>query len=88
MIQSLKAVFARHGIADIAVSDNGPQYSSNEFCKSLAWEFKYVTTSPHYPRSHGKAESVMQDSFEEVTDFITVPAARACATSVSCVFSL
>ena len=35
-----------------------------------------------------RQKSVMQDSFEEVTDFITIPAARACATSVSCVFSL
>ena len=61
VIQSLKAVFARHGIPDIVMSDNGPQYSSDEFRKfALAWEFKHITTSPRYPSSNGKAESAVK----------------------------
>ena len=61
VVQFLKAMFARHGIPDIVVSDNGPQYSSEEFRKfALAWEFKHITTSPQYPRSNGKAESAVK----------------------------
>jgi len=58
VIQVLKEQFSRHGIPDTVVSDNGPQYSSQEFHEfSLSWEFNHVTSSPHYPKSNGKAES-------------------------------
>ena len=36
VIQSLKVIFARHGIPDVVVSDNGPQYSSDEFRKFVS----------------------------------------------------
>jgi len=58
VIQALKEQFSRHGIPDTVVSDNGSQYSSQEFHEfSLSWEFNHVTSSPHYPKSNGKAES-------------------------------
>ena len=58
VIQELKEQFSRHGIPDIVVSDNGPQFSSQEFDEfSLTWEFSHVTSSPHHPKSNGKAES-------------------------------
>ena len=58
VIQVLKEQFSRHGIPDTVVSDNGSQFSSQEFHEfSLAWEFNHVTSSPHHPRSNGKAES-------------------------------
>ena len=51
-------VLSRHGISDTVVSDNGPQFSSQEFHEfSLTWEFNHVTSSPHHPKSNGKAES-------------------------------
>ncbi|KAL6471890.1 hypothetical protein MHYP_G00205400 [Metynnis hypsauchen] len=60
-IHKLKAHFARHGIPDVVVSDNGPQYSSGEFRKfSKAWDFEHVTSSPTYPQSNGKAESAVK----------------------------
>ena len=31
VITSLKSIFARHGILEILRSDNGPQYTSQEF---------------------------------------------------------
>ena len=68
MIKALQATFAPHGIPDTVVSDNGPTYASEEFSKFAAtWEFNHVTTSPHYPQSNGKAESVVkrQNSAEE-----------------------
>ena len=55
VIQVLKEEFSRHGIPDTVISDNGPQFSSHEF--SLTWEFNHVTSSPHHPKSNGKAES-------------------------------
>jgi len=61
VIQSLNVIFARHGIPDVVVSDNGPQYSSDKFRKfASAWEFKHTTTSPHYPQSNSKAESAVK----------------------------
>ena len=39
------------------VSDNGSQFSSQEFHEfSLSWEFSQVKSSPHCPKSNGKAE--------------------------------
>ena len=57
VIQALKEHFSRHGISDTVVSDNGSQFSSQEFHQfSLPWEFSQVTSSPHCPKSNGKAE--------------------------------
>ena len=54
----LKEQFSRHGIPDTVVSDNGPQLSSQELHEfSLTWEFNHVISSPHHPKSNGKAES-------------------------------
>lgn len=40
VIWKLKAHFAYYGIPDIVFSDNGPQYSSEEFWNvSKAWDF-------------------------------------------------
>lgn len=58
VIQVLKQQFSRHGIPDTVVSDNGSQFSSHEFHEfSLSWEFNHVTSSPHYAKANGKAES-------------------------------
>ena len=60
-IKALKTHFLRHGIPNILVSDNGPQYTSEEF-RTFAreWEFKHMTSSPHYPKGNGKAESAVK----------------------------
>uniref|UniRef100_A0A2C9LXE6 Integrase catalytic domain-containing protein n=1 Tax=Biomphalaria glabrata TaxID=6526 RepID=A0A2C9LXE6_BIOGL len=58
VIRKLKAHFARYGIPSTVVSDNGPQLSSDSFAKfANDWSFNHLTSSPHYPRSNGKAES-------------------------------
>lgn len=58
VIQALKEHFSGHGIPDTVVSDNGSQFSSQEFHEfTLSWEFNHVTSSPHHPKSNRKAES-------------------------------
>ena len=43
------------------ISDNGTQYSSEQFKDfSEQYQFKHVTSSPHFPRSNGKAENTVQ----------------------------
>ena len=61
LVHAIKDAFARHGIAKELVSDNGPQYAAREF-KSFKsqWQFEHTTSSPHYPRSNGLAESTVK----------------------------
>ncbi|KAI3368430.1 hypothetical protein L3Q82_025389, partial [Scortum barcoo] len=61
VITALKSTLARHGIPDIVVSGNGPQYSSGEFkAFSESWEFQHVTSSPGHAQSNGQAERTVQ----------------------------
>ena len=65
MINHLKAIFARHGIPDTVISDNGPQYSSAEFVKFAEdWGFTHITRSPKYPKSNGEAERMVQTTIK------------------------
>ena len=58
IIKKLKPHFARHGIPNILVSDNGPQLVSEEFENFLLkWDIEHVTSSPHNPQGNGKAEA-------------------------------
>lgn len=57
VINALKSIFARHGIPETLISDNGPQYISTEFKQfAKAYGFEHLTSSPHYPQSNGLAE--------------------------------
>ena len=61
VISVLKSVFSRYGIPETVRSDNGPQYSSQEFHDfAKAYGFKHVTSSPHFPQSNGHAERAVQ----------------------------
>ncbi|XP_055923337.1 uncharacterized protein K02A2.6-like [Eupeodes corollae] len=47
VISKLKAIFARHGIPQIMISDND-------------WQIEHITSSPYLPRSNGLAERSIQ----------------------------
>lgn len=62
MIKHTKAIFARHGILVTVVSDNGPQFSSQDYRDfAETYGFEHVTSSPLYPQSNGLAEKRSTD---------------------------
>lgn len=55
VIERLKSIFARHGIPETVVTDNGPQFSCTEFDKfAHDYGFGHVTTSLGTLRLMGK----------------------------------
>ena len=61
VIKCTKAHFARHGIPDTVITDNGPQFRATEYEQfAKKWEFKHVTSSPYHSQSNGKAESAVK----------------------------
>ena len=61
VIKCSKAHFARHGIPDTVLTDNGPQFRSQEYEQfSQQWEFNHTTSSPYHSQGNGKAESAVK----------------------------
>ena len=50
VIGKLKAHFARYDIPDVVMSDNGSQFSSEQFAKN--WEFQHDTSSSGHSQSN------------------------------------
>ncbi|UYV78480.1 hypothetical protein LAZ67_16001679, partial [Cordylochernes scorpioides] len=59
VVRSCKSIFARHGIPETVVSDNGTQFgAAREFANfARQYGFQHVTSSPRFPQSNGMAES-------------------------------
>lgn len=61
IIHKLSSQFARYGIPDECISENGPQFSSDEFKSfSRKWDFKHTTSTPLYPQINGMVERAVQ----------------------------
>lgn len=61
VIQYMKGQFSRHGLIDILVSDNGPQFANSQmrqFAKDYG--FTHVTSSPGFPSSNGQIERTVR----------------------------
>ncbi|KAK7090822.1 hypothetical protein V1264_010573 [Littorina saxatilis] len=61
VINKMKAHFARYGVPERVISDNGPPFNSEEFAAfARSFGFEHVTSSPGYPQSNGKAENAVK----------------------------
>lgn len=61
VVQCTKAHFARYGIPNTVVTDNGPQFRSQEYAQfSQEWEFEHTTSSPYHYQNNVRAEAVVK----------------------------
>jgi transposase InsO family protein len=61
VITHTKAHFARHGIPEILLTDNGPQFISVDFASFCGlYSVTHITSSPYWPKGNGKAESAVK----------------------------
>ena len=61
IIAHTKSIFARYGIPETVISDNGPQYSSEAYSTfSKQYGFQHITSSPYHPQGTGEAERGVQ----------------------------
>ena len=61
VINHLKSMFARHGIAEELLSDNMP-FASTEFVDfAREWKVGLTTSSPNFPQSNGQSERAVQN---------------------------
>ena len=57
VIKYTKVIFSRHRLPVTGVSDNGPQFSSQENKDSAdSYGFEHITTVPHFPQSNSMSE--------------------------------
>ena len=57
VIAHTKSIFACHGIPEVVISDNGPQFTSQAYAQQAeSYQFHHITSSPYFPQSNGEAE--------------------------------
>ena len=61
IVNNLKSIFAQHGIPEIVVIDNCPQYSSQTFIAFAdAYGSTHRTSIQRYPQSNGVSERAVK----------------------------
>ena len=67
-VEALRTVFARNGLPEQLVSDNGPQFTSEEFQLFLKKNgVKHTTSAPNHPATNGLAERFVQTFKQSLT---------------------
>ncbi|XP_053681614.1 uncharacterized protein K02A2.6-like [Sabethes cyaneus] len=77
VIDACKQNFARFGVPQRVVTDNGTNFANQKMAKFASdWDFELATSAPHHQQANGKAESavkiaknLMKKSDESGTDF-------------------
>ena len=65
-IEELRRLFAAYGLPEQLVTDNGPQFISQEFSDFMKLNgIKHIRTSPYHPASNGAVERLVQ-TFKKV----------------------
>ncbi|XP_033729473.1 uncharacterized protein K02A2.6-like [Pecten maximus] len=60
-IDVMSEIFARHGLPERLVTDNGPQFVSEEFQQFMRFNaIRHTTSAPYHPRTNGLAERLVQ----------------------------
>lgn len=61
VVRHTSSIFARHGIPELVISDNGPQYTAASYARfAMQYGFIHHTSSPHYPQGNGEAERAVK----------------------------
>ncbi len=72
LVKKTKQQFGRHGIPEQVHTDNGPQFTSNEYREfEQDYNFKHSTSSPYWPKGNGRAEAavkVVKSMMKKTTD--------------------
>ena len=56
-VDVLRTIFARNGLPEHLISDNGPQFISEEFRRFMKINgIRHTTSSPYHPKTNGLAE--------------------------------
>ena len=60
-IEALRSLFAKYSLPEQLVSDNRPQFTSEEFADFIkANRIKHIRSAPYHPSTNGLAESFVQ----------------------------
>ena len=60
-IQVMRGMFAAYGLPEQVVSDNGPQFTSQEFAEFMKRNgIKHIKSTPYHPSTNGLAERFVQ----------------------------
>ncbi|KAL1480419.1 hypothetical protein MTO96_051039 [Rhipicephalus appendiculatus] len=61
--KELRAMFARFGIPEMLVSDNGTALTSEEFTEfARSNQIRHITVAPYHPSSNGEIERMVQET--------------------------
>jgi len=70
-IDALSSLFARYGLCQVIVSDNGTQFTSNEFQSFCDYNgIEHIRTAPAHAQSNGQAERYVESVKSALTKIV------------------